>query len=61
MGSDPKMPTAPRVTIGRLFSKKVSSLKLSVIFPISILKEIVSTVSWNDQVSAKETRNLVSV
>ena len=38
MGSDHKMPTAPRVTIGRLTSKKVpsTSLKLPAAFSASI-------------------------
>ena len=54
------MPTITRVTTGRLFSKKVSSLKLSITFPASILKETASTPSWDNWVSAKKSRDLVS-
>ena len=49
MGSDPKMPTTPRMTTD----------KLSAAFPALIPKGKVSTMSWNDQVSAEEGRNLV--
>jgi len=52
MGSDPKMLTAPRVTISRLSSKKVFSLKLPTALPVSILEETASTMSWDDHVSA---------
>ena len=45
MGSDPKMPTALRVTTGRLSSKKVLSLKLPVAFPASISKGKASIMS----------------
>ena len=45
MGLDPKISTIPRMTIGRLFSKKVPSLKLSAAFPISIPKGKPSTMS----------------
>ena len=45
MGLDPKISTVPRMTIGRLFSKKVPSLKLSATFPISITKGKTSTMS----------------
>jgi len=45
INSDYKIPTVPRVTIGRLFSKKVSSLKLSATFPASVLERIASTIS----------------
>jgi len=45
MGSDPKMSTVPRMTISKLFSKKVPFLKLSATFPISISKEKASTMS----------------
>jgi len=45
MDLDPKISTVPRITIGRLFSKKVPSLKLSAAFPISIPKEKASTMS----------------
>jgi len=40
-----KIPTASRVTTGRLFSKKVPSLKLSAAFPTSILKEKAYNIS----------------
>jgi len=48
IGSDPKMPTILRITIGRLSFKKVSSLKLSATFPALILKKTASTMSWDD-------------
>jgi len=48
MDSDPKMPIAPRVIIGRLSSKKVSSLKLPAALPTSIPEGKASTMSWND-------------
>jgi len=51
MGLDPKPPTALRVITGRLFFKKVPSLKLSVTFSASIPEEKTSIMSWNDQVS----------
>jgi len=40
MGSDPKMPIAPRVIIGRL--------KLPAALPTSIPEGKASTMSWND-------------
>jgi len=43
-----------------LFSRKVFSLKLSVTFSISIFEEKVFTMSSNDQMFAKESRDLVS-
>ena len=55
MGSDPKTPTAPRVTTGKLSFKKLPSLKLPAAFP----EGKTSTMSWNDQVSAEEGRCLV--
>ena len=45
MGSDPKISTIPRVTISRLFFKKVSFLKLSTTFPILISEGTLSTIS----------------
>jgi len=42
------MPIIPRITADRLFSKKVSFLKLPATFPASILEEIVFTMSWDD-------------
>ena len=56
MGSDPKTPTAPRVITGKLTSKRLPSLKLSAAFP----EVKASTMSWNDQIAAKESRNMVS-
>lgn len=49
-----------RVTTDKLFFKKVSSLKLPTTFSASILKETVSTVSWNDQDFVEESRDLIS-
>ena len=60
MGSDPKMPIAPRVTIGRLSFKKVSFLKLPAALPTSIPEGKASTMSWDDQISAEKSRDLVS-
>ena len=45
MGSDPKTPTAPRVTIGKLFSKRLSFLKLLAVFPTLIPEGKASTMS----------------
>jgi len=45
MGSDPKIFTVSRMTISRLFSKKVPFLKLFATFPTSIPKEKASTMS----------------
>ena len=45
MDLDPKISAVPRITIGRLFSKKVSSLKLSVAFSISIPRGKAFTMS----------------
>ena len=45
---------------GRLFFKKVPSLKLPATFPASILEETASNMSWNDQVSVILSKNLVS-
>ena len=59
MGSDPKTPTALRVTIDKLSSKRLPSLKLPTAFPTLISEEKASTMSWDDQVSAKEGRDLV--
>ena len=59
MGSDPKMPTAPRVTTGKLSSKRLPSLKLPAAFSTLIPEGKASTMSWDDQVSGKESRDLV--
>jgi len=60
MGSDLGMPTVPSIATGRLFSKKVPFLKFPVAFSASISEGKASTMSWDDQVSAEEGRNLVS-
>ena len=56
MGFDPKMPTAPRVIIGKLSSKKLPPLKL----PAALPEGKASTMSWNNQVAAEEGNNTVS-
>ena len=55
MGSDPKTPTAPRVTTGKLSFKKLPPLKLPAAFP----EGKASTMSWDDQVAAEEGNNMV--
>ena len=45
MSSDPKIPTASRVTTSRLFPKNMSLLKLLAAFPTSIPKGNASTIS----------------
>ena len=59
MGFNPKMPTAPRVTIDKLSSKRLPSLKLPTAFPTLVPEGKASTMSWDDQVSAEEGRDLV--
>ena len=59
MGSDPRMPTAPRVITGKLSSKRLPSLKLPAALPALIPEGKASTMSWDDQVSAEEGRDLV--
>ena len=59
VGSDPKTPTAPRVTTGKLSFKRLPSLKLPAAFPAPIPEGKASTMSWDDQVSAEEGRDLV--
>ena len=56
MSSDPKTPTAPKVTTGKLSFKKLPPLKLPAAFP----EGKASTMSWDDQVAAKEGNNMVS-
>ena len=56
MGSNPKTPTAPRIIIGKLSFKKLSPLKLPAAFP----EGKASTMSWDNQVAAKEGNNIVS-
>ena len=48
-----------RVTTGKLSFKRLPSLKLPVAFPALIPEGKTSTMSWDDQVSAKEDRDLV--
>ena len=45
IGLDLKIPIIPKITISKLFFKKVSFLKLSTTLFISIPKEKVSTMS----------------
>jgi len=45
VGSDPKIPTAPRVTTGKLSSKRLPFLKLPAAFPTLIPEEKASTMS----------------
>jgi len=59
MSLDLKTPTALRMTTGRLFSRKIPSLKLPATFT-SILEGTAYIISQDDQVSAKKNRNLVS-
>ena len=59
MGSDPRTPTAPRVTTDNLSSKRLPSLKLPAAFSALIPEGKASIMSWDDQVSAEEGRNLV--
>ena len=56
MSSDLRMPTAPRMTTGKLSSKRLPSLKLPATFPALIPEEKASIMSWNDQVSAEKSR-----
>ena len=60
VGSDTKIPTALRMTTGKLSFKRLSFLKLPAAFPALIPKGKTSTMSWDDQMSAKEGRDLVS-
>ena len=45
MGSDPRMPTAPKMTTSKLSSKRVPFLKLPAAFPTLIPEEKASTMS----------------
>ena len=60
MGSNSKISTTSRVTINRLSLKKISFIKLLTAFFASIPEEKAYTMSWNNQIFAKESRNLVS-
>ena len=59
MGSDLKTPTVPRVTTGKLSSKRLPPLKLPAAFPTLIPEGKASVMSWDDQMSDEEGRNLV--
>ena len=56
VGSDPKIPTALRVIISKLSSKRLPPLKLPATFP----NGNASTISWDDQVAAEKSSNMVS-
>ena len=60
VGFDSKTPTVLRVTTNKFSSKRLPSLKLSAAFPTFVPEEKASTMSWDNQVSAEEGRNLVS-
>jgi len=45
MESDYKIPTVLKITTGKLSSKKISSFKLLITFPTSILEGIASIIS----------------
>ena len=59
MGSDSMMSTAPRVTTGKLSFKRLPSLKLPTALPALIPEGKAPTMSWDDQISAEESRDLV--
>ena len=59
VGSDPKTPTVSRVTTGKLSFKRLPSLKILAAFPAPIPEGKAFTMSWDDQVSAEEGRDLV--
>ena len=59
VGSNPKTPTTPKVTTDKLSSKRLPFLKLPATFLALIPEGKASTMSWDDQVSAEEGRNLV--
>ena len=48
MGSNPRLPTTPRVTTSKLSSKRLPSLKLSAAFPTLVPEGKASTMSWDD-------------
>ena len=48
VGSDPRTPTAPRVTTDKLSFKRLPSLKLLAAFPAPIPEGKASTMSWDD-------------
>ena len=60
MGSNPRTPTVPRVTTSKLSFKRLPSLKLPAAFLTPIPEGKASTISWDDQVSAEEDRDLVA-
>ena len=47
------------MTTGKLSFKRLPSLKLPVAFPALIPEGKASTMSWDDQMSAEESKNLV--
>ena len=59
MGSDSRTLTIPRVTTGKLSFKRLPSLKLPAAFSTLIPEGKASTMSWDDQVSAEEGKDLV--
>jgi len=60
MSLDSKTPTTPRVTTSRLSSKKIPSLNLLTTSSVLVYKVTTSTMSWDNQISAKENKYLVS-
>ena len=56
MSSDPRIPTALRVIIDKLSSKRLPFLKLSTAFS----EGKASTMSWDDHVAAEKSSNRVS-
>ena len=60
MTLDSETSTTPRVTTSRLSSKKIPSLNLLTTSPALIYKVTTSTMSWDNQISAKESKYLVS-
>ena len=59
VGSDLRIPTISRVTTNKLSFKRLPSLQLLAAFPSLFPEGKASTLSWDDQVSAEEGRDLV--
>ena len=59
MGSNLRIPTISRVTTNKLSFKRLPSLKLPTAFPTLVPEGKASTMSWDDQVSAEEGRDLI--
>jgi len=55
----PRTPTASRIITGKL-SHRITSLQLPAVPSPSALEERTHSMSWDDQVSAEESRGLVS-